>query len=134
MPLDKEVELIREVDDLFPPVMRDLIDVDHSLASRRGVMRELGWTGVAGEIVCSQLRMFKAVMTMENHRPPKKLLLRQLQRARDHYQGTKTLEVPSTYEPPHPSRMAHISGAGDGDGEGGGVTRVDGQWRQKLQS
>ena len=91
--------------------MRDVINADHDLAVRTAVMRELGWTGIRGEIVASQLRMFRQILSMPPTRVPHQLMLYHLQHhSNDTGDGETT--PPDEHVYPHPTRLTHL-GAGE---------------------
>lgn len=111
---NKELNMIQGPGDLFPPVLRDLIDIGHSFTSRRGVERELGSTGVVGEIVASHIRMFRSVMKRNDDRPPKRLLKMQMEGAR---------RIKNTRNASHARRCASESAGAQNATRGGGKGR-----------
>lgn len=98
-----EYQAVKAVDALFPPVLKDIIDAEHTLAVNQAVMKELGWIGVEGEIVVSQLRMFNYILRMPPTRLPHQLLLYHLRQMQFDEQGQAIASA--AYGRPHQSRL-----------------------------
>ena len=90
---------------MFKPVLKDMLDANHSTSSARAVARELGWTGIKGEVVSSQLRMLRTVLRMDPGRIPHQIMLRQISAVQ---RGTGALAAPEQYTYPHHSRLVHL--------------------------
>ena len=69
--LADEAAAIVELIQLFKRMIRRMVSVDYSLASFTAVAIELAWLGVEGEIVLSQLHMYRSIMALNDDREGK---------------------------------------------------------------
>jgi hypothetical protein len=95
-----------ELAQLFKRMVRRTVGVDYSLASFTAVAIELAWLGVEGEIVLSQLRMYRSIMALNDDRQEKVQLKDDVARVLISADGQVVMPTPS--EPASSFRMTHL--------------------------
>ena len=100
-----EAEAMAELTQLVKRLVRRTVGVDYSLASFTAVAIELAWLGVEGEIVLSQLRMYRSIMALNNDREEKVRLKDDMARVLISADGR--VAMPTPIEPPSGFRMTH---------------------------
>ena len=53
---------------MFMPLLKEVINSDHRMASSTATMLELAWLGVRGAVVIAQLRHFRSTMALPEGR------------------------------------------------------------------
>ena len=95
---------MEELESIFPPMLKDICNVDHLMASTRAVMMELAWLGVRGEIVAAQLQLYCSIMLMKNDRPQRQHLCTAMSRA---ISINGEIQTPEKYPLPCAHRLMH---------------------------
>ena len=101
----KEAEAIEKLEKLFLPMLKDVINVDHRMASSTATMLELAWFGVKGAIVIAQLRHFRSTMALADARNEPAKMLQDLRRV--HILPGGLPAMPPTTTPPAHHRLTH---------------------------
>ena len=101
-----EAAAIVELTQLFKRMIRRVVGVDYSLASFTAVAIELAWLGVEGEIVLSQLRMYRSIMALDDDREEKVRLRDDMARVVVNAEGRVTM--PAASKPTSRFRMTHL--------------------------
>ena len=101
-----EAEAMAELSQLFKRLVRRAVGVDYSLASFTAVAIELAWLGVEGEIVLSQLRMYRSIMALSDDREEKVRLKDDM--ARVLISADDRVAMPAPSEPASKFRMTHL--------------------------
>lgn len=114
-----EMKAIEELEAIFPPMLKDMINVDHLMASTTATMMELAWTGIRGEIIVSHIRFFRSTLALGVEREEKKLLISSLERA----EITDGIPAhPDAQKPDHKERLVHYRPLQEGELETGAPT------------